>query len=96
MCFIVVIEIEIGITKFSKCLVFLQSVTLHTNLGDIKCEIFCDEVPRTAEVLNFLLKSLDFYDINFVVSKLKLNSCLSLFSLRRVSKNLAIVDLEFD
>ena len=26
-----------------------MSVTLHTNLGDIKCEIFCDEVPRTAE-----------------------------------------------
>ncbi|CAA0841446.1 Peptidyl-prolyl cis-trans isomerase CYP18-1 [Striga hermonthica] len=29
-----------------------MSVTLHTNLGDIKCEIFCDEVPKTAE--NFL------------------------------------------
>lgn len=28
----------------------LQSVTLHTNLGDIKCEIFCDEVAKTAEV----------------------------------------------
>ncbi|XP_019228360.1 PREDICTED: peptidyl-prolyl cis-trans isomerase CYP18-1 isoform X1 [Nicotiana attenuata] len=27
-----------------------MSVTLHTNLGDIKCEIFCDEVPRTAEL----------------------------------------------
>ncbi|CAN1236605.1 Peptidyl-prolyl cis-trans isomerase CYP18-1, partial [Linum grandiflorum] len=27
-----------------------QSVTLHTNLGDIKCEIFCDEVPKSAEV----------------------------------------------
>uniref|UniRef100_A0A7N2MEG3 Uncharacterized protein n=1 Tax=Quercus lobata TaxID=97700 RepID=A0A7N2MEG3_QUELO len=26
-----------------------MSVTLHTNLGDIKCEIFCDEVPKTAE-----------------------------------------------
>ncbi|CAA6656264.1 unnamed protein product [Spirodela intermedia] len=29
-----------------------MSVTLHTNLGDIKCEIACDEVPKTAE--NFL------------------------------------------
>eukprot|EP00850_Spirogloea_muscicola_P025439 SM003100S12260 [mRNA] locus=s3100:5:1336:- [translate_table: standard] len=29
-----------------------MSVTLHTNLGDIKCEIFCDEVPKAAE--NFL------------------------------------------
>ena len=29
-----------------------QSVTLHTNLGDLKLEIFCDEVPKTAE--NFL------------------------------------------
>ncbi|WVN87021.1 peptidyl-prolyl cis-trans isomerase-like 3 [Cryptococcus depauperatus CBS 7841] len=29
-----------------------MSVTLHTNLGDIKIEIFCETVPRTAE--NFL------------------------------------------
>ena len=29
-----------------------QSVTLHTTLGDMKVEVFCDEVPRTAE--NFL------------------------------------------
>ncbi|KAM7476346.1 hypothetical protein LguiB_023589 [Lonicera macranthoides] len=27
-----------------------MSVTLHTNLGDIKCEIACDEVPKAAEV----------------------------------------------
>ncbi|KAG0501275.1 hypothetical protein HPP92_001347 [Vanilla planifolia] len=38
-----------------------MSVTLHTNLGDIKCEIFCDEVPKTAE--NFLaLCASDYYD----------------------------------
>jgi peptidyl-prolyl cis-trans isomerase-like 3 len=29
-----------------------MSVTLHTNLGDIKIEIFCDQVPKAAE--NFL------------------------------------------
>ncbi|AAW43482.2 hypothetical protein CNBE0620 [Cryptococcus deneoformans B-3501A] len=29
-----------------------MSVTLHTNLGDIKIELFCESVPRTAE--NFL------------------------------------------
>ncbi|KAF2842215.1 peptidyl-prolyl cis-trans isomeras-like protein-like 3 [Patellaria atrata CBS 101060] len=29
-----------------------MSVTLHTNLGDIKCEIFCESVPKTTE--NFL------------------------------------------
>eukprot|EP01111_Echinosteliopsis_oligospora_P011344 TRINITY_DN3726_c0_g1_i1.p1 TRINITY_DN3726_c0_g1~~TRINITY_DN3726_c0_g1_i1.p1 ORF type:complete len:161 (+),score=34.71 TRINITY_DN3726_c0_g1_i1:45-527(+) len=29
-----------------------MSVTLHTNLGDIKLEVFCDSVPRAAE--NFL------------------------------------------
>ncbi|TYJ56828.1 hypothetical protein B9479_002438 [Cryptococcus floricola] len=29
-----------------------MSVTLHTNLGDIKIEVFCESVPRTAE--NFL------------------------------------------
>ncbi|EEF50407.1 cyclophilin-10, putative [Ricinus communis] len=37
------------------------SVTLHTNLGDIKCEIACDEVPKTAE--NFLaLCASGYYD----------------------------------
>ena len=29
-----------------------MSVTLHTSLGDIKCEIFCDTSPRTS--FNFL------------------------------------------
>ncbi|CAG8957160.1 hypothetical protein HYFRA_00009361 [Hymenoscyphus fraxineus] len=29
-----------------------MSVTLHTNFGDIKLEIFCESVPKTAE--NFL------------------------------------------
>lgn len=29
-----------------------MSVTLHTSLGDIKLEIFCDTAPRTA--FNFL------------------------------------------
>ncbi|OWZ68349.1 peptidyl-prolyl cis-trans isomerase-like 3 [Cryptococcus neoformans] len=29
-----------------------MSVTLHTNVGDIKIELFCETVPRTAE--NFL------------------------------------------
>ena len=33
-------------------MVTLQSVTLHTSLGDLKLEVFCEEVPRTAE--NFL------------------------------------------
>ncbi|KAF3494445.1 hypothetical protein DY000_02058417 [Brassica cretica] len=38
-----------------------MSVTLHTNLGDIKCEIFCDEVPKGAE--NFLaLCASGYYD----------------------------------
>lgn len=31
----------------------VQSVTLHTNLGDLKCEIDCDLVPKTAEVRSF-------------------------------------------
>ncbi|PWZ06138.1 Peptidyl-prolyl cis-trans isomerase CYP18-1 [Zea mays] len=38
-----------------------QSVTLHTNLGDIKCEVFCDQVPRTAENLLALCAS-GYYD----------------------------------
>ena len=27
-----------------------MSVTLHTSLGDIKVEVFCESVPKTAEV----------------------------------------------
>lgn len=27
-----------------------MSVTLHTSLGDVKVEVFCESVPRTAEV----------------------------------------------
>ncbi|KAG7018956.1 Peptidyl-prolyl cis-trans isomerase CYP18-1, partial [Cucurbita argyrosperma subsp. argyrosperma] len=38
-----------------------MSVTLHTNLGDIKCEISCDEVPKSAEASS----SLVFSAINF-------------------------------
>ncbi|CAL5340174.1 unnamed protein product [Camellia sinensis] len=38
-----------------------MSVTIHTNLGDIKCEIACDEVPKAAE--NFLaLCASGYYD----------------------------------
>lgn len=29
----------------------LQSVTLHTDLGDLKIEVFCEAVPKAAEVL---------------------------------------------
>jgi peptidyl-prolyl cis-trans isomerase-like 3 len=32
-----------------------MSVTIHTTIGDIKCEIFCDTCPRTA--FNFLALS---------------------------------------
>lgn len=28
----------------------MQSVTLKTDLGDIKIEVFCEAVPKTAEV----------------------------------------------
>ena len=39
----------------------MQAVTLHTSLGDLKAEIFCEEVPRTAE--NFLaLCASGYYD----------------------------------
>jgi len=38
-----------------------MSVTIHTNLGDIKVEIFCESVPKTAE--NFLaLCASGYYD----------------------------------
>mmetsp|Transcript_14858 Transcript_14858/g.20961 ORF Transcript_14858/g.20961 Transcript_14858/m.20961 type:complete len:166 (+) Transcript_14858:56-553(+) len=38
-----------------------MAVTLHTNLGDLKLEIFCDRVPKTAK--NFLaLCASGYYD----------------------------------
>ncbi|KAF2461191.1 peptidyl-prolyl cis-trans isomeras-like protein-like 3 [Lineolata rhizophorae] len=38
-----------------------MSVTLHTDLGDLKIEVFCESVPKTAE--NFLaLCASSFYD----------------------------------
>ncbi|KAK4227988.1 peptidyl-prolyl cis-trans isomerase-like 3 [Podospora fimiseda] len=38
-----------------------MSVTLHTTLGDLKIEIFCESVPKTAE--NFLaLSASSYYD----------------------------------
>jgi peptidyl-prolyl cis-trans isomerase-like 3 len=38
-----------------------MSVTLHTNFGDLKVEIFCEDTPRTAE--NFLaLCASGYYD----------------------------------
>ncbi|PQE21502.1 peptidyl-prolyl cis-trans isomerase-like 3 protein [Rutstroemia sp. NJR-2017a BBW] len=38
-----------------------MSVTLHTSLGDIKIEVFCESVPKTAE--NFLgLCASNYYD----------------------------------
>lgn len=39
----------------------MQSVTLHTNLGDLKLELFCEDAPRTCE--NFLaLCASGYYD----------------------------------
>ena len=38
-----------------------MSVTLHTNLGDLKVELFCEDAPRTCE--NFLaLCASEYYD----------------------------------
>lgn len=40
------------IIKFDKFSHNLQSVTLHTDVGDIKIELFCEDCPKTCE--NFL------------------------------------------
>jgi peptidyl-prolyl cis-trans isomerase-like 3 len=38
-----------------------MSITLHTSHGDIKCEIFCEDAPRSAK--NFLaLSAMGYYD----------------------------------
>jgi len=47
-----------------------KSVTLHTDLGDIKIEIFCEAVPKTAE--NFLaLCAQGYYDNNLFHRNIK-------------------------
>lgn len=33
-----------------KMCVCFQSVTLHTDLGDLKIELFCEQCPKTCEV----------------------------------------------
>jgi len=41
-----------------------QSVTFHTDAGDIKLEVFCEAVPRAAEVLSLVFFLLAFpFDI---------------------------------
>ncbi|EGD82740.1 cyp10l [Salpingoeca rosetta] len=47
-----------------------MSVTLHTDLGDIKIEIFCERVPRSAE--NFLaLCASGYYDGTLIHRNIK-------------------------
>jgi len=38
-----------------------QSVTLHTDVGDIKIEVFCEECPKTAEVSVFIFHNILIY-----------------------------------
>ncbi|KAG0349227.1 cytochrome P450 monooxygenase 4, partial [Gamsiella multidivaricata] len=47
-----------------------MSVTLHTDLGDLKLEVFCESVPKTAE--NFLaLCASGYYDNNLFHRSIK-------------------------
>ncbi|OZJ04726.1 Peptidyl-prolyl cis-trans isomerase-like 3 [Bifiguratus adelaidae] len=47
-----------------------MSVTLHTDLGDLKIEVFCEAVPKTAE--NFLaLCASGYYDNNLIHRNIK-------------------------
>ncbi|GES76639.1 peptidyl-prolyl cis-trans isomerase-like 3 [Rhizophagus clarus] len=47
-----------------------MSVTLHTDLGDLKIEVFCEAVPKTAE--NFLaLCASGYYDNNLFHRNIK-------------------------
>lgn len=59
-------------------------MTLHTNLGDIKCEIFCDEVPRTAEVRVLHYQRLLPFSFNFRGCKCIYAHDASIFSVLNV------------
>ena len=54
-------------TKTFTLLLNLQSVTLHTDLGDLKIEIFCEDTPKASEVRLFYYppsRRIDFDRIN--------------------------------
>lgn len=53
----------------------MQSVTLHTDVGDIKIELFCEQCPKTCE--NFLaLSASGYYDGNLFHRNIKVSFCL--------------------
>lgn len=53
-------------------------MTLHTNLGDIKCEIACDEVPKTAEVCLCLILFVSNFNVIIKVKIAKRSEFISL------------------
>ena len=44
----------------------LQSVTIHTDLGDVKVELFCEQCPRTSEVSTFQIRLHFFILLNII------------------------------
>lgn len=55
------VEVRENFLVFVMFLMFLsilQAVTLHTDLGDIKIELFCERTPRACEVNVFLTLTL--------------------------------------
>lgn len=51
--FFIFIDIWKGMNNRKLCLLQclnLQSVTLHTDLGDLKIELFCEDTPKASEV----------------------------------------------
>lgn len=49
---VAIVIYKVHAARMPPCLPAPQSLTLHTNLGDLKLELFCEDAPRTAE--NFL------------------------------------------
>ena len=46
------------INRLKILILHFQSVTLHTDLGDLKIELFCEDTPKASEVLHCKLNYL--------------------------------------
>jgi hypothetical protein len=40
------------------CILYFQSVTIHTDVGDIKIELFCEYCPKACEVRYLSLQNM--------------------------------------
>lgn len=68
--------------NLTNAIIMFQSVTLHTDVGDIKIELFCEMCAKTCEVLELLTIRAVVYNCMFLLLLYKLLYRCTRFSLR--------------